>query len=231
MMASEQLTALVSKEFLSKISHHTRSPFNGLLGFSELLLLNQQRLKSDDATEYLLRVNMLAKKAFLSSENMIIWLKIASGHMQALSSPVPFSSAYDHAYNLNKEGLQLKKVDFRAELEPNLTLTGDSFLINCIMANLISKAVKLCADDSELVLTAKTENDKPVIRVTYTGMEIESQVVKNFFSGDHDGSNAALFAPELDIELWICYHMAKIQNMQFQVFFAPGKTTTFQLSA
>jgi K+-sensing histidine kinase KdpD len=228
-MTSEQFTSQVSKEFLSKLSHHTRSPFNGLLGFSELLLLNQQRLKPEDATEYVLRVNMLAKKAFLSSENMILWLKIASGHMQAMSTPVLFSGAYDHAYNLNKEGLQLKKVDFEGEVEPNFTLTGDSFLVNSLIANMVSKAVKLCSDASLITLTAKTVNDKATVSVVYSGMQVESEVVRNFFSHATRSSAADLFAPELDIELWICYHLAKTQHMHFSVRFPEDKMTEFVL--
>jgi signal transduction histidine kinase len=231
MNKTEQFQSLVSKEFISKLSHHTRSPFNGLLGFSELLLLNKKKLKSADADEYLLRVNMLAKKAFISSENMMMWLKIITGNIQAQSISNSFSSILEHAYNLNKEGIQLKKINFQSEVEPNFTIKGDSFLLNCIFANLISKAVKLGSDESQIILKATTVKEVHSILVSYSGMEIESEVVRNFFSSQNTTPNANLFEPELDIELWICYQLAKLQNLNFGVTFLKNTDVVFSITA
>lgn len=231
MNKTEQLQSLVSKEFISKLSHHTRSPFNGLLGFSELLLSNKKKLKSADADEYLLRVNMLAKKAFISSENMMMWLKIITGNIQAQSIPNTFSAILEHAYNLNKEGLLLKKINFHSEVEPNFTVQGDSFLLNCIFANLISKAVKLGSDESQIMLKAYSQKQLQSITISYSGMEIESEVVRNFFSSQNTTPNPDLFEPELDIELWICYHLTRLQNLNFGVQFLKNDEVIFSVTS
>jgi two-component system sensor histidine kinase/response regulator len=224
MKAIDQLHALVSKEFLSKLSHHTRSPFNGLLGFSELLLLNQKKLSDADEVEYLLRVNMLAKKAFISTENMILWLKLVSDNVQVISAPIAFAGVEEHAYNLSKEGIQLKKIHYESTIEPKFALTGDSFLMNCLFTNLISKAVKLGSEGSEIILSGEIVKGKQVVSINYTGMDIESEIVMDFFAGKGE---SALFAPELDIELWICYQLAVLQNLRFSIMFSKIDGTTF----
>lgn len=225
------IEALITKEFLSKISHHTRSPFNGLLGFSELLLLHQHKLSPEDTTSYLQRVNMLAKKAFISADNMILFLKITTSNIQIQSTVVPFSSVIDHAYNLNKEGLILKNIDFVTEIEPNLTLSTDSLHLNSLLSNMFLKALKLCNDDSKISVLAKNIGNKAFISVNYTGMEVESEIVRHFFASGKKDEKIELFAPELDIELWICHQLANLLNMNFSVNFSKSKGTTFTLES
>ena len=229
MTAKAQFNSLLTKEFLSKISHHSRSAFNGLLGFSELLLLNKGKLDDEDATEYLLRVNMLAKKAFISSENMILLLKIFSADLMAPKHPVLFSTLLATSYNLNTEAFKLKNIEFISESEPGFTVNCNSTLTTSMLSNIISKAVTLCSDNSRIVLTAKTVKNKQVINLTYKGFEIESEAVHQFFSNQDSTPDTDLFAPELDIELWICYQLAKLQDVYFGITFSKSKGSTFCL--
>ncbi len=72
---------------------------------------------------------------------------------------------------------------------------------------------------------------KNVISVTYSGMGVESEVVKAFFDALESSETIDLFEAELDIELWVCYRLAKLQNMNLKVHSPKGKTTVFTIEA
>ena len=227
MSAQGNTNELFTKEFLSKMSHHSRSPFNGLLGFAELLLLNQNKLKSESATDYLLRINMLAKRAFISSENINLFLKIYSKNLTPVISSALFSSILEQSYNLNKEAFKLKEVEFVKELDESLFINCDAFLTGNILSNVLSKALKLCEDGSVVTFSSSVTKQKNVFSIAYTGMQIESETVQEFFTKTASPDN--LFSPELDIELWLCYQLATAQNMHFGLTISNNNQTTFSL--
>ncbi len=224
-MTDEKISALLTTDFFSKISHHSRSPFNGLLGFAELLLINQHKIGTEDAREYILRINMLSKRAYISSENNVVLLKIISGNIKPVDSSFPFSSVIDHISNINKEGLILKKIDFKPEVEIGLTINKDPFLMNLIFANILSRAVKLCNEESEISMLAKTTKNKKIISLNYQGMPIESDIVGKYFSSQSKESE--LFPPELDIELWICHKLLLLQGSKLVINYTEKLGTTF----
>jgi len=227
MNTKDDSKSLLTKEFLSKISHHSRSPFNGLLGFSELLLLNQKKIKSESATDYLLRINMLAKKAFISSENIILFLKLFSNNLTVIKSSTIFSSILEQAYNINKEAFKIKNVEFVRSAEADFTINCDAFLTGNIFSNLISKSLKQCDENSKIIFESKIVKQKRLISISYTGMPIDSETVRTFFKDKN--SKIDSFAPELDIELWICLNLANIQELNFKVSFGKNNSTTFSL--
>jgi len=216
---------IFTKEFLSKISHNSRSPFNGLLGFSELFLLNQKRIKPESVNDYLLRINMLAKKAFISSENMVLFLKIYSNNIDPIISSTSFKTILDQSFNLNKEAFEIKKVVFQNNIQNDFTINCDAYLTGSILSNIILKSIKLCDDQSKITISSKEINGKQHISVEYTGMKIESEIVQDYFSSENYDMTK-LFSPELDIELWLCINLSVIQGFKFGVTFQYDKNTT-----
>jgi len=211
--------------FFSKISHNSRSQFNGLLGFSELFLLNQKKITPENTTEYLLKINMLAKRAFISSENYILFLKIYSDKIVPLKTNSSFLTILSQSFSLNKEAFEIKKVTLENLVKIDFSLNCDSFLTASILTNIISKSIQLCNDQSKITISSKSEDSNRNISIEFSGMNIESDIVREFFT--HQNKTQDLFAPELDIELWICYQLAKLQNIQFQISFDKKNSTTF----
>ena len=223
----ENKSTIFTDNFFSKISHNSRSPFNGLLGFSELFLLNQKKISPESITEYLLKINMLAKRTFISSENNILFLKIYSNKIVPLKTNSSFLTIFSQSFSLNKEAFEIKKVTLENQVKIDFSLNCDSFLTTSILTNIISKAIQLCDDQSRITITSKSEDSNCNISIEYSGLNIESEVVRKFFT--HQNKKQDLFAPELDIELWICYQLAKLQNIQFQISFHSKNTTIFTI--
>jgi len=230
MNTAQDYKKLLSKELLSKLSHHSRSPFNGLLGFSELLLINQHKLDQEDATEYILRVNMLAKRAFLFSENVIFLMKILSENVSPVLTNVLLKGAIDYATNICKEEIILKKILFTKEINSSSAINADPLLLNSIFANLLSKAVKLADDESPITITESKEKNVSSIAITYKGMHIENETVLDFFSRKNNSSDE-LFAPENDIELWITFQLVKIQDLTLTISTLKDKSTRFKIES
>ncbi len=69
-------------DLVSYISHETKGPFNGLIGFSDLLSSHYDKLSDDSRKEYLTVVNQLASKSFLQLQVIVYWIKLMSNNVK-----------------------------------------------------------------------------------------------------------------------------------------------------
>jgi K+-sensing histidine kinase KdpD len=84
----EELNASKDK-FFSVIAHDLKSPFQGLLGFTDLLLEDFDILQKEDIHKYLLNIRNASYNTYGLLENLLEWSRIQSGRIQY--NPVFFS--------------------------------------------------------------------------------------------------------------------------------------------
>ena len=76
-------------------------------------------------------------------------------------------------------------LEVKAELQPDVKVTADPDLLNQVIQNLASNAVKFCRGESPVVLSLKTESDRAVFRISNCGETIppeeRDQVFERFY--------------------------------------------------
>src|SRR5664280_166364 len=65
--------------FISILAHDLRSPFNALLGLSELLTEDIRKLDIDEIEDIANNINKSAQNSFKLLENILIWARAQSG--------------------------------------------------------------------------------------------------------------------------------------------------------
>ncbi|MBK7058972.1 MAG: hypothetical protein IPH52_28745 [Leptospiraceae bacterium] len=68
-------------KFFSIIGHDLRGPFNGVLGFSELIELEYEQGSTKNLIENLNFINASARQAYLLLENLLLWAKSQKGNL------------------------------------------------------------------------------------------------------------------------------------------------------
>lgn len=66
---------------LSILGHDLRSPFNSIIGFTDLILENLPELDSATLESYLKQVNNSAKSTYYLLENLLLWARSQSGKL------------------------------------------------------------------------------------------------------------------------------------------------------
>ncbi len=184
MEAAEQASKAKSY-FLANISHEVRTPLNGVLGMTELLL----RTQLDDQQSSMAATIKTAGNNLLGVLNGILdFSKIEAGKM--ILDPQPFSlrdTVFDAMKSLAPIAYK-KKLEMLVHIEPQTpdTLVGDAMRLHQVLLNLVSNAVKFTAQ-GEVALDIRVRNltDDTVtlgFSVTDTGIGIPPEKQRSIFS-------------------------------------------------
>ncbi len=153
--------------FFSIISHDLRSPFNSMLGFSELLIENFDEYSSEQSKEFIVIMHKTMVNTFNLLENLLIW-----SHSQ--SDNLDFNPIEKELYWLSENSVELlqqtaksKSIALINQIPEDIYLTVDENMFLTVIRNLISNAIKFTPKGGEIKIMARlvTINDLKNIEI------------------------------------------------------------------
>jgi signal transduction histidine kinase/DNA-binding NarL/FixJ family response regulator len=150
-------------EFLASMSHEIRTPMNAILGYSQILL------RDDELAPFhrdALRTISKSSKHLLQLINEILDLsRIDAGKMEIYSTDFDLGKLVDYIVGMFSPLCEEKGLQLEVELEPaELSLHGDEGKLRQVLVNLVGNAVKF------------TENGKVILRVGRVGEQWRFEV-------------------------------------------------------
>lgn len=177
----KELNATKDK-FFSIISHDLRSPFNGLIG---LLQIIEKRLMSMSLTEihqYILTLESSTKKLFMLLENLLEWSKIQTGSLIAKPSMFVLKDTIHNTCDLTTDIVIKKGILLEIEVPDQLSVFSDERMVEGILRNLTSNAIKFTTQGGKVRIAAKMVSDGLVqISVIDTGIGMSQKIIDSLF--------------------------------------------------
>lgn len=130
--------ANIDYELLSHIAHEARGPYNGLIGFSDLLDSHFDSLPVERQKEYAHYVKLLASKSFFQLQTFIAWLKLVSNNFKINHSTFYLSEAVKLAVQYNANDIKGKMVSIDSPADELGQINGDINYISIALAHVIS---------------------------------------------------------------------------------------------
>jgi signal transduction histidine kinase len=145
--------ASIDYDLLSHIAHEARGPYNGLIGFSDLLDSNFDALPVERQKEYIHLVKLLASKSFFQLQTVIAWLKLVSGNFKVNHSPFYITESIRYAIQYNANDTKGKFIEIVGPTEETGKINGDLNYINIALANIIAVALLYIEKHSTIQLS------------------------------------------------------------------------------
>ncbi|HET7794087.1 MAG TPA: PAS domain S-box protein, partial [Rhizobacter sp.] len=137
-----ELASQAKSEFLSRMSHEMRTPLNAVIGFSQLLGLNQGTLDAKVVHEYSNHV-LDAGEHLLSLINDVLDLqKIEDGALSLNVGAVDLCEAVTRSMELLTPTAQARQVQFDNQVMPGTWVHADMQRLRQVLLNVASNAVK-----------------------------------------------------------------------------------------
>jgi PAS domain S-box-containing protein len=128
-------------EFVANISHEVRTPLNGILGMTELLLASKL---TDDQRQYLSLMRTSADVLLHVINDVLDLSKIESGHLELVSVPFQLVDRLETVLEPLAIMARRKGLTFDFNIAPELSpvVLGDPDRIGQVLTNLVGNAIK-----------------------------------------------------------------------------------------
>lgn len=139
-------------EFLSRMSHELRTPLNAVLGFGQLLEMDNLAPAQRESVEYILR----AGRHLLDLINEVLDIsRIEAGHLGLSPEPVPIAEVAKEAIDLIQPLAMQRKVQLVSGAVPgkDLHVLADRQRLKQVLLNLLSNAVKYNREGGTVALS------------------------------------------------------------------------------
>jgi len=159
-----QRESQAKSRFLSRMSHELRTPLNAVLGFTQLLLSEGERVSADTRRRRMEQIQV-AGRHLLSLINDVLELSnLEGGEMRVHCQPVPLAELVAETLPLLERQARQRKVKLRAGPIEGVAW-ADATRLRQVLLNLLSNAVKYNREGGQVLVEAGPDPEGDGVRV------------------------------------------------------------------
>ena len=220
--------ANISKDlFFSILAHDLRSPFTVLFGNAELAIHYLNKSSKEEMKECLTQIKTSAESAYALLENLLTWSRLQRGMMESQPSTVPLFETVDHIVHLFISTAQQKQITLRNGVPPEISVYADANMIQTVIRNLLSNALKFTSPGGNIEISAQQNNQEVEILISDTGVGIFEDKIPNLFRVDIRSSTQGTDGERgTGLGLPLCKDLIEKNGGSMKIESTPGKGTT-----
>lgn len=179
----EQLIQLNADKdrFISILAHDLRSPFNYLLGFTELLKRNLRKYQIEKIEAMIETINSTAQKTFELLEDTLLWANAQSKKITYSPAVTNVVEVITEVIDILAPGAKTKNIKIEYVHKKELLVNLDVYMFKAILRNLISNAIKFTNQGGKIDISAIHNEDHLTIKVADNGIGIKPDVLEKIF--------------------------------------------------
>ncbi len=182
--SNEELNREIAEKnkIYSVLAHDLRNPFMTIIGYSEYL--NEKYNDSEDPEDRQISAAILkaSRSTFQLLENMLEWAGSRSKLQKINREPVALQELVNQALSTTQLLAETKNISLINRVNNTLQVQADKNMIQTVLRNLITNAIKFTSESTNVTLSAKEEPDRVVVFVTDQGIGISPEDQQQIFS-------------------------------------------------
>jgi len=172
-------------KFFSIIAHDLRGPFSGFLGLTEVLAKRLPDMTLKEIHELTLLMRNSAVHLFRLLGNLLEWSRMQGGVMPFNPDFIPLDSKITVCLEMIEEIAKLKDISIDYERGGGISIFADENMLESIIRNLLSYAVKFTPRKGSITISTKLHSDNSVeISVKDSGIGMHPHLIDQLFRID-----------------------------------------------
>jgi len=164
----------IQKKIISIISHDLQSPFNNIIGFSDIMLDRFDDYPKEKIMLFLRHINDTASQSYNLLNNLLNWAKLTRENYEVRKAHFNVGNNIDEVTSFFKTELDTKNIKIFNLTPPRFTINSDVDSFQFVIRNFLSNAIKFSNRNSRIVITANKEGDKSSISISDEGVGMDN---------------------------------------------------------
>jgi len=218
-------------KFFSIIAHDLRNPFTGIFGFSSVLNDEFDTLSKEEIREYANYIYQGTKNIYDLIENLLTWSRIQTGRINIQPVKIDlYGKVQDTIEVLNVVAIK-KRIKVLNLVEKDLCALGDENMVDSILQNLISNAIKFSNTNGIVKISSDKTKYLAEIIVNDEGIGMTEEEVKNLFViGRQKSKTGTAEEKGTGLGLILCKEMLNKLNGHLKVKSIKNEGSTFSFT-
>jgi len=215
-------------KLLSILSHDLRAPLGNI---STLLDLVISDINDGAGTEVIGTLSVLKESVFTSYnllDNMLLWAKSNSGRLMFKPNYVSLFQIVQEIEQLFLPIAKRKEIAFINTIKNEIQVFADKNMLNCIIRNFVSNALKYTGKNGTVTIEAHIEHEKVAIKISDTGIGIRPEAQQVIFNPtQYFSTKGTNYEVGSGLGLLICKDFVSMHNSTIKVESSPGQGSAF----
>ncbi len=222
----------INKDKLLKvIAHDLRTPFNSILGYSELLVESSKKDSIEEIQKFASQINLAAKKAYNSTNDLLDWVLANTSNIKPNITKHLINNFINEITFEFSEKMAEKKIVLIKEIPENLSGSFDRSMVGSIVRNLLNNAIKFSPENKRIIIKVMISNKQLEFAIIDQGIGIEKHKLETIFSTDPKISSPGTKGEQgSGLGLSICKELIQNHSGEIWANSMVGKGSTFSFS-
>jgi signal transduction histidine kinase len=216
-------------KFFSIIAHDLKSPFQGFLGLSQIMVEEAGNYSPEELTKFGGDLYQSANNLLRLLKNLFDWAQMQKGSIILQPKELSLTKLIAENVETINRRCEQKGIKIINNVTTPLQVNADENMLNSVLLNLISNAVKFTKKDGTVTVSVKKcENEMTEISVSDNGVGMpKSTVDKLFVLGEKIGTRGTDGELSTGLGLLLCKEFVEKNGGQIRVESKEGKGSTF----
>jgi signal transduction histidine kinase len=217
--------------FMAILGHDLKSPFNILLGLSDMLAENIRVFPVSEIEDIAVNLNKTARNTYNLLEDILLWTRAQSGKITFKPQKLKFSDICKDILEIFNPVASSKGIRINYSEADEIYLFGDLDMIKTIMRNLVSNAVKFTKNDGTINISTRETESRVTISVADDGIGIsQDNLLKLFKNTEVITTTGTANEKGTGLGLLLCKEFVEKHNGKIWVESEPGNGSKFSFT-
>lgn len=214
------------QRILSIIAHDFVTPFNALIGFSELQMQYTSALNDKELVEYSRQIYRSAQTLFGFFSNVLIWTK-SGRQLEARKERVNVGLVIENVVDICRLMAEDKGIKMSVSVDEQLEVNADKHHLVIMLRNVVTNALKFTKQGGHITISAYIFREKLMITVEDTGIGMSQEVIDAVLNNGSVQSTAGTTGEMgVGLGLGVCRDMMKANGGTLEISSSTGIGTT-----
>ena len=168
-------------KFFSIIAHDLKNSFNGLLGYSGILLSDFDSFLDKDKKLMIANIRQISEQTYKLLQNLLEWSRIQTGSIQFLPSEFNLSECISEQLELQQQIAKQKELKMNFDPINDIKVFADRNMISAVIRNIVSNSIKFTFNKGVIIVSVSDDDKFAKVTVQDSGIGISQENIQKLF--------------------------------------------------